>query len=84
MFSIKPFCILYQLFTHNLTKYKEVKYKTMIFGICELNDFKFLNLLDLIEGGVLNSQCDIYPLQFGAYFSGFFFNFPDINFVLGL
>ena len=25
MFSLKPFCILYKLFSHNLTKYKEVK-----------------------------------------------------------
>jgi len=36
MFNLKYFCILYKLFTHILTKYKEVKYKTMIFGMCEL------------------------------------------------
>ena len=79
MFNLKTFCIMYKLFTHNITKFKEVKYKTTIFGICELNYFKFLNLQDLIERGFLNAQCDTYPLQFGAYFSVFFFNFPDRN-----
>jgi hypothetical protein len=51
MFDLKPLCILYKLFTHNLTKYKEVEYKTMISGMCELNEFKFLNLQDLVERG---------------------------------
>ena len=51
MFNLKPFCTLYKLFAHNLTIYKEVKYKTMIFGMCEINYFKFLNLQDLIERG---------------------------------
>jgi hypothetical protein len=75
MFNLKPLFILYKLFTHNLTKYKEVTYKTMIFGMCELNELKFLNLQDLFERGVLNSHWGTYPFQFGAYFSVLFLIF---------
>jgi len=73
MFDLKPLCILYKLFTYNLTKYKEMKYKPMISSMCELNEFKFLNLQDLVESVFFKLSMGNVPTSIWSVFFCYLF-----------